>query len=393
MAPSKNLTARNRLAVDFVPAAEPEIVAASPVPAAAGPASSTAAAPAAGSDTQAENQTAESEKKKDPNMVALADLVEAKVVVTDPKTQENKDKQSSSSAAKTKKASTAGNPGDPDASYEVRDVRLFGKVRLHQDPAPGKTKGQDASGEVLIMHNEGPGKAIFNLYHRDPRVKFGGPTPRRLPWAKVITEDQTIKGELIGLNQLTDEAWVFGPGQVIQLTDRNMMTDKTDDKPAQDSGKSGAAKDSKTVSTKPKTRAGKVQSDRVPLVITWQEKMLFHGRSLDPENNPSAKAEFFKEVWAFMEDGKLYARDKMTTYTDKPIPLADLGKMSQKKRQPQETGRTVRARVKKREGRRTEARSDADPPRRQGPGHQQEGRSGQARDSQPAGGPGRHNHL
>ncbi|MGC8641059.1 MAG: hypothetical protein ACP5XB_14435, partial [Isosphaeraceae bacterium] len=155
------------------------------------------------------------------------------------------------------------------------------------------------------------------------------PAPR-LPLAEVITEDQTIKGEVIGVNQKTDEAWAYGPGQLVQMTDRNLMTDKAEE-PGKTAGGSEASKNTKAVKTKPKTRAGKVQAERVPLVITWQEKMLFHGRSLDPENHPSAKAEFFKEVWAFMEDGKLYSKDIMTTYTDKPIPLADLGKMNQKK--------------------------------------------------------------
>ena len=108
--------------------------------------------------------------------------------------------------------------------------RLFGTVRLHQDPVPGKTKGQDAVGEALILHNDGPGKAIFNLYHHDPRVKTakGEAAPRR-PLAQVVTEDQTIKGEVIGVNQNSDEAWVYGPGQLIQLTDRNLMTDKAED--------------------------------------------------------------------------------------------------------------------------------------------------------------------
>ncbi len=64
-------------------------------------------------------------------------------------------------------------------------------------------------------------------------------------------------------------------------------------------------------------------------MITWGEKMLFNGRSLDPENRPSAKAVFYKKVRAEMEDGLLYCEDVMTTYTDQPIPLADLGKMSQ----------------------------------------------------------------
>jgi hypothetical protein len=57
--------------------------------------------------------------------------------------------------------------------------------------------------------------------------------------------------------------------------------------------------------------------------------MFFNGRSTDPENRPAAKAIFYKNVLAEMEDALLSCKETMTTYTDKPVPLADLGKMSQ----------------------------------------------------------------
>ncbi len=43
-----------------------------------------------------------------------------------------------------------------------------------------------------------------------------------MPLAKVITEDMTIEGELIGVNQITDQAWIYGPGKLVQLTDRRL---------------------------------------------------------------------------------------------------------------------------------------------------------------------------
>jgi hypothetical protein len=222
----------------------------------------------------------------------------------------------------------------------VRDLRLFGEVWLHQDPSPGKTKGQDASGEKLVLHNEGPGRAIVDLYDRqDPENrKLARATPR--PLARVVTEDMTMEGQVLRLNQITDEAQADGPGKLVQLTDRALLSDRADGEEAQatdladDSGSAGAKpslkpKDSRTVKPKPKTRAGKLQSEKVPLVITWGEKMRFYGKSLDPENRPAAKAEFYKNVRAEMEDGLLYCTKFMTTYTDQPIPLAELGKMSQ----------------------------------------------------------------
>src|SRR5208283_170774 len=185
------------------------------------------------------------------------------------------------------------------------------------------------------------GRAIFNLYHQDPRPgKSARPavalaTPR--PLAKVITEDMTIEGEVIGVNQITDQAWAYGPGKLVQLTDRALLSDKAEGEEPEaadhadadaDAKSSSKPKDAQTIKPKPKTRAGKVQSEKVPLEITWAEKMLFYGKSLDPDKRPAAKAVFYKNVRSEMEDGLLYCTKIMTTYTDKPVPLADLGKMS-----------------------------------------------------------------
>jgi hypothetical protein len=119
-----------------------------------------------------------------------------------------------------------------------------------------------------------------------------------------------------------------------------MLTDKAegdDAQPAEKPGdeRSARTKNSQTIKPKPRTRAGKIQAEKVPLTITWGQKMLFYGRSVDPENRPSAKALFYKNVIAEMEDGLLSCKDVMTTYTDQPVPLADLGKMSHSGHQPQ----------------------------------------------------------
>jgi len=347
VAPSKNLTARDRLDADFKEA--PAATTATPSTAQGGSQPAAGTSPpevAAGADTKpAEPEIAAQEKPPEPAMVALADRVEANILI-DHK-PETKGSKKDSTVKTTKKTSSPSSPGDPDSNYEVRDLRLFGTVSLHQDPDPGKTKGKDAFGETLILRNEGEGRAIFNLYHQDPRPgKSARPavamaTPK--PLAKVITEDMTIEGEVIGMNQITDQAWAYGPGKLVQLTNRGLLTDKAEgEEPAaaQDPEPAGRAefvadaktsakpKDARTIKPKPKTRAGKVQSERVPLEITWAEKMLFYGKSLDPENRPAAKAVFYKNVRSEMEDGLLYCTKIMTTYTDKPVPLADLGKMS-----------------------------------------------------------------
>ena len=80
-------------------------------------------------------------------------------------------------------------PATPTRTTRSATCGSSAQSALHQDPSPGKTKGQDASGETLILHNEGPGKAIFNLYHHDPdggrerprTATAPGPRPRSSP--------------------------------------------------------------------------------------------------------------------------------------------------------------------------------------------------------------------
>ena len=106
-------------------------------------------------------------------MVVKANRVKAKVLIA-PK--------SPADTSKALATNSQVNPADPanNADYEIREVRLFGAVSMHQDPAPNKTKGTDATGEALILLNEGPGKAVFNLYHRDPTAVASRPR-RQLP--------------------------------------------------------------------------------------------------------------------------------------------------------------------------------------------------------------------
>ena len=146
----------------------------------------------------------------------------------------------------------------------------------------------------------------------------------------------TIEGELIGVNQMTDQAWAYGPGKLVQLTDRSMLTDKAEGEEARPTtaptpmpGRaSSKPKDAQTIKPKPRTRAGKLQTEKVPLVITWGEKMLFYGRRSIPRTGrpprPSSTRTSAPRWKTACSTAKI-----MTTYTDQPIPLADLGKMSQ----------------------------------------------------------------
>ncbi|QEH32040.1 hypothetical protein OJF2_05090 [Aquisphaera giovannonii] len=349
IAPSRYLTARRRLDVDFDELARPTVSTdrGGPTPPSGGSAPPSSAAPRdtivadagkqpAGDGPANGGQSAASKKAEEPPMTAIADVVEAKVLL-DPDAPSDPSRPGPSGTSKAAGRATAGTgtataalrtPGASGggAGQDIRDVRMFGGVRLHQDPAPGKVKASDARGECLVLRNEGPGRAIFNLYHEDPRLPKEQRFPAVVrPRALVITEDMTVEGNTIGVNQITDQAWVYGAGKLIQLTDRGMLTDRNDPAEGED-----APRDKPAAPKKPKMRAGKVQSDKIPLIITWGDRMFFEGRSIDQENRPAARATFFKDVRALMEDGELRCDKVMTTYTDRPVPLADLGNLKKK---------------------------------------------------------------
>jgi hypothetical protein len=56
--------------------------------------------------------------------------------------------------------------------------------------------------------------------------------------------------------------------------------------------------------------------------------MEFTGRTTDPDGNPAARAEFYGVVTAQMEDALLHAERLMVAWTDRVVPLAQLGAMA-----------------------------------------------------------------
>ena len=72
----------------------------------------------------------------------------------------------------------------------------------------------------------------------------------------------------------------------------------------------------------------------MPLVISFTDGMDFTGRTVDPEGRPAAQANFYGIVTAEMEDAKLHGEEKMIAYTDKVVPLAQLGEMSKAQSKP-----------------------------------------------------------
>jgi hypothetical protein len=118
-------------------------------------------------------------------------------------------------------------------------------------------------------------------------------------------------------------AWAYGKGELVQLTDPGFLTDRSTVEP-------GQAGDAGKVVAKRRKRAGKVRAEKEPVTITWDDKMTFEGVSVDPFDRPAAKAVFYKNAHVTTQDGGLAAGETITTYTDRPIPLAEFGKLARK---------------------------------------------------------------
>lgn len=380
-APGKKLTARSRLDAEFIEEKPPKPP---PAPAQGAPAEPTASetpAPTEG-DEQAPGEPAEPPAAEPPPrpVVGSAERIWAKVatlpdapgpVATPPAELAKTSPQPAiaSSATTTPPRSSAGGLG---SRSEVRKVWMFGDVALHQDPEPGRTQGDEVYGEAVYLENPGPNKAITHVYQRDPTED--PPRPGPLPLAWVLTDERSIKGEVIRINQATDQAWVDGPGTSTQLTARAFLSDKAPD-PEEEAGGDEPSPSEKTPSNrdgaspapsirttappsppvlstadpdprtatkpktaadesptddarKPKTRAGKALSPKAPFTITWTKNMEFLGRSKDLDGNKAGKAIFYGRVRADMEDGVLQCEDHMITYTDREVPLAKLNSLS-----------------------------------------------------------------
>jgi hypothetical protein len=211
-------------------------------------------------------------------------------------------------------------PGDNTQS-ELREARLRGAVYVHEDPAPGKQRGTNVSGEAIDVTNLGENRMYFKIYNVDPdkaapidlrsrlsrdellaRIETMG---RSFPLARVETDDFTVDGPRIGLNQLTDEAWVDGRGVLTQLAPRGLLTDKGLDNNT-----------SKNTSPAP----ARTPTNMTPLRITWTHSMQFKGQSTNPKGLPAGRAHFVANVRAEMEDSLMLAQE-MTTYLDRTVKL------------------------------------------------------------------------
>ncbi len=392
LAPAKTMVGREWVDARFIHS--------QPVPASSNNTSNTAANTTAantedvtsgtGTDrAPAENQVAakdeEPKKPSEPLMTGSADRIWVEIEMTP------KPAATQAGATETAQAETTSKPSGPDGALgdkqsEIRKAWLWGSVAIHQDPAEGKTKGQDASGEAINLENPAKNKAITRVYQRDPYETK--PRPGPLPPARVENDEKTILATggagVIVMNQATDQAWVEGPGVLTQLATRTSASPtappdpnaspKTTDAPSsrtttgarpvkepratsllvqngaprasapeqlksasQNSQRSSAETEAHTdapdqaTDSKPKTRAGRPMSEKVLSIIHFSEGMEFNGKSVNPEGSPAGRADFFGVATALLEDALLRGEEGIIAYTDRPVPFAQLGALSKPK--------------------------------------------------------------
>lgn len=308
ISPGKVMNARNLLEAKFVvptpaPAGkDPAKPANGNNSAAPGTIEGATPAPAPAVPTETDEKTAPKDKPAEPGVSVSADRVWA-VILTKPDDAPNPKAGAKSNA-----------PENPRG--EIQMVRLRGGVSFHQDAESDKKQGTDVTGEAVDVTNQGNGKMKFVVQNLIDMDKATATEKSMVPHAKVATEEMTITGPQIGLDQAEDFAWVKGAGTLTQMAPRGLLTDK---------GVGG--KDAADADTAPKgkeqAKAGDDANKR-PLTISWKSKMEFEGRPRDVNlrGTPVAVARFSDDVRAVMEDAQLACHKRMDVYMDKQVSLA-----------------------------------------------------------------------
>ena len=387
LVPDKKMVGRKDLDLEFVEA-EPTPIVASTTPA---PTDGAAQAPApeaaqASEPAQAQGRVAAQDTAQkppaEPTMTGVADHIWATVARKsgaglDPTSSRRRTRTAAKPTGTNDKlgaADTAGTAGGQssaagDSDTDIREAWLRGNVALHQDSPPdkpenpdgtkAKPKSQDINGEAVYLDNhKGKGKMLAWVFYRDPNQP---PRPGPLPWAKVANDDMTIRSEKLRLDQEHDKVWGDGPGVLTQWTDRALLTDNAEEPSADSGGGTGAVEPARDAATsgsstvrgnrvrtssdiakgtdpatgtapaakrKPRTRGGRPVSDKELLTITWAKRMEFTGRTTDPMGRHAGRADFFGSPNAKAEDAQLKCVDRMIVFTDREVPLGELGTLS-----------------------------------------------------------------
>ena len=366
IAPGQNLHARNRLDAVFSP--DPSIVRAGATttakPAANASTKTKTTAPAAAKPAASDGDTSktkakpEPEKPPEPSATAIADRVWARVYL--------KPKEPNGAGPAVVAAGPQGIGGQ---NADIDKVYLRGNVSFHKDPDIGKLKGTDIKGEAIDLFSQGKTRQgdklnKFIVYHIDPSPKTVRKTsaPARVPLkdqaagkldpvmedltplARVETDEMTIEGEVISLDQASNLAVADGRGSLTTMTNPGLLNEKaasidgeeTDGEVVAEQGRDDADLenlDTEVVQVEladPPARQAKTKDQPVaktppkkktPLKITWKQGMKFLGNSVDQQGRAVAVAEFYEKVHAFTDEADLKCDDVMRVYMDKIVKL------------------------------------------------------------------------
>jgi hypothetical protein len=335
--PGKTLYARDRLDAEFEPSPGGEAVVTT-----TSPSSPPARTARTGNTTGGASATtgpvkrgeleparpADPAKPADPAARAAANRVWAKVLL----------KPATPAGASASSDATA----PPTRQGDIEKAFLRGAVTFHQDPEAGKTKGTNVVGEAVDVYNHGERGTELLVFNYDPEAekakieaqrKSFPRTPQQVkaesatwtkavaaarannPLARVETDEMTVRGEVVGLDQTIDQAWVEGPGSLTQLAARGLLSDKGVN--AQNQGQKPARS-----GAKPTPAAGaESQAKASPMTVTFAKGMRFFGQSTDPLNRPAGRAEFYSSVHAVTDESTIDCSEVMRTYLDRTVKL------------------------------------------------------------------------
>ena len=205
---------------------------------------------------------------------------------------------------------------------------------IHQDVEPdpnkkdkAKPQGNYISGEAVYLDNGARGGST-----RGSTIATGASRPRAgpIPWAKVSTDDMTVRGEIIWMDQEHDKIRAYGPGKC-EPVDRPRHDDRQVGRaearrrcrgrrvpwpwptvrpprcrPGSEGTCAAMSPPGRRRHRSPVPAPARPIGDKDLLTITWTECMEFNGRTVDTTGRPAGLADFFGRGRAEMTDARLY---------------------------------------------------------------------------------------
>lgn len=224
---------------------------------------------------------------------------------------------------------------------EVREVRLRGDVKVHQDPAADQSRGFDVGGERVDLLGRGDKLFEVRAYAEPGKL------------ARVATDTFEIEGSVLGLDQVRSYAVAIGPGKLVQHeAGGGLLGDALPDADAlvvQTRGNAARPADPKTKTEARESK--KLEKKKGPLSISWgwdddgrplldeegrpvETWMKFFGKTVEEGRPGPAKAIFYNGVRAWTEESVLQC-GQMQAYLDGPVDFRNAKGLGHKADPPQ----------------------------------------------------------